>query len=76
MQRQLGIDVHCSGGALHADELAASRNRRELHIIGEVERCEGEGLRVLVSRIRARHEQAFEAVTFKVRDRRRFGHHW
>jgi hypothetical protein len=69
-------DVHRLSSALRAHEAPTPGDRRELQFVRQAERREGERLRILASRVRARHEQAVEAVAFQVCDGRGFGRHW
>jgi hypothetical protein len=61
MPPPIGHDVRRPGAALRADKAPATSDRRELCVIVDPERSEREGHRMLASRIRARHEQAFKA---------------
>jgi len=65
--------VHRSRSALRAHEAPTLRDCRELQVVGQAERGEGEWRRVLTRSIRASYEQAFEAVAFQLRDGRRLG---
>lgn len=58
--------------ALRHTNRPAPADRRERRFIRQPEGGEGEGRRVQASRVRARDEEAFEAMAFQVRDGRRF----
>lgn len=64
-----------AGALSRAHEAPASRDRRELQVICQAERGEGDGHRLLASRIRTGDEEANQTVAFEMGDGRGFVRH-